>query len=91
MQPGVRPAAERPSCNPPCPHRSLLSLGLLPALEAAAARGLVSPRARLVPCRVALCGALAALRQPRAAGFELEPALRGFRWHPGVAPCNLTR
>ncbi|KAI8466876.1 MAG: hypothetical protein J3K34DRAFT_460671 [Monoraphidium minutum] len=66
-------------------HHSLLGLGALPALGAAAARRLVAPGAALVPAAVAVRGALAEVGVPPAAGFDLEPALRHFKWHPGGA------
>jgi hypothetical protein len=69
---------------------SLAGLGLLPALDAAASRNLISPAVRMVPERVAVLGALAECSVPRACGVDLEPALRRFKWHPGLAEVDAT-
>ncbi|GBF95772.1 hypothetical protein Rsub_08208 [Raphidocelis subcapitata] len=68
---------------------SLLGLGLLRALQLAASHGLAAPGARLVPERVAVMGAPAECCVPGAGGFDLEAALRRFKWHPGLAPADL--
>lgn len=95
---GYTSTAARASTSPPNPapgpldpSLSLLGLGLLPALAAAVDRRLVAAGARVVPERAAVLGAPAECRVPPAAGFDLEPALRRFKWHPGLAPVDAAR
>lgn len=49
----------------------------------AARKGLLQPDVRVVPAKAAVHAALAQLRTPPAAGFDLSP-LDDFRWHPGT-------
>lgn len=70
---------------------SLLGLGLLTAMRGAAARHLVTPNVKVVPQAVRVQGALVDCRVALAGGFDLDDALRRFRWHPGLAPVDLSR
>jgi len=70
---------------------AVLSQGLLTALQQAVTNGLMAAGARLVPERIAVRGALVQCRQPAAAGFDLDGALRQLQWYPGVEPVQLER
>lgn len=69
--------------------RSVLGMGVLPALEYAARR-LLKPGGRVVPRAVRVFAVLIEARITNVSGFDLS-ALNSYRWHPRHERVQLDR
>ncbi|KDD73214.1 hypothetical protein H632_c2419p0, partial [Helicosporidium sp. ATCC 50920] len=94
---GPEPAASRGTDTLPrradclvtdCLDHSVLGLGLLPALDDAAAR-LLEPRARIIPSVVRVRAALVQLSVGKVSGFNLE-GMNAYRWYPAAEAVKMS-